>query len=62
MLYDRHFIFLNGESWRAGGADARLLRRLADQGWLSANDLQRASQAVRECIAEWTDAGWLRPE
>jgi hypothetical protein len=39
-----------------------LLRRLADQGWLSANDLQRASQAVRECIAEWTDAGWLRPE
>jgi 50S ribosomal protein L16 3-hydroxylase len=62
MLYDRHFIFLNGESWRASGADARLLRQLADQGALGPKELQRVSQAVRDCLIEWTEAGWLQAE
>ena len=62
MLYDRHFIVLNGDSWRAGGDDARLLRQLADQGDLSAKALQAASQAVRDCLAEWTEAGWMQAE
>jgi 50S ribosomal protein L16 3-hydroxylase len=62
MLYDRHFIFLNGESWRASGADARKLRQLADQGALAAQDLQRASMAVQNCLVEWTEAGWLQTE
>lgn len=62
MLYDRHFVFLNGESWRAAGADARLLRQLADLGALSAKSLQRASQAVRDVLMEWTEAGWMHAE
>ena len=62
MLHDRHHVFLNGESWRAGGADARILRRLADQGFLTPAQLAKVSDEVASCIAEWCDAGWLRPE
>jgi 50S ribosomal protein L16 3-hydroxylase len=62
MMYDRHHVFLNGESWRAAGADARILRRLADQGRLQPDELAGASRAVRDCIAEWCESGWTQPE
>ena len=62
MLYDARHIFLNGESWRASGADARLMRKLADQRRLGAADLQRASAAARELLASWCEAGWAHPE
>ncbi|MEY2621550.1 MAG: hypothetical protein RIT26_1370 [Pseudomonadota bacterium] len=62
MLYDRQHVFLNGESWRAGGADARLLRRLADQGRLTPTQAGRASAAVKACWQEWTESGWLVAE
>ncbi len=59
MLYDAHHIFLNGESYRAQGADATLMRRLADQRCLPAADLRRASPAAMALLADWRDAGWL---
>jgi 50S ribosomal protein L16 3-hydroxylase len=59
MLYDKRHIYLNGESWRAGGADARLMRRLADQRVLGAADVARASAAARALLTEWCAAGWL---
>ena len=31
MLYDARHVFINGESFRAGGRDARLMRQLADR-------------------------------
>ena len=62
MLHDRHHIFLNGESWKAAGADARVLKKLADQGHLTPTDLTRCSAQVLDCIRDWCEAGWLRPE
>ena len=62
MLYDRRHVFLNGESWQASGADARLLRRLADQGRLDPADAARASVEVQACWQDWTEAGWLIAE
>lgn len=59
MLYDRHSLYLNGESWRASGADARLMRRLADERALPAEDLRRASDAARSLLRAWCEAGWL---
>jgi 50S ribosomal protein L16 3-hydroxylase len=58
MLYDSQHVFLNGESWRAAGADARVLRRLADARQLDAAALARASPAVRETVAQWMAQGW----
>jgi len=61
MMYDEHRVFANGESWRAGGADARLLRRLADRRELSAAEVARASEAVRDLLDQWAEDGWLHP-
>ena len=60
MMYDLHHLFINGESYRAKGADARLMRRLADQRALSALDLSKASAAALSLLADWHEAGWVR--
>jgi 50S ribosomal protein L16 3-hydroxylase len=59
MLYDKRHIFMNGESWRAAGRDATLMRRLADQRRLQAADLAGASDAARDLLRQWYEAGWL---
>lgn len=59
MLYDRHHVFLNGESWRAAGADARLMRQLADQRALNAADLKGASPQALALLKQWCEDGWL---
>ncbi|MDP3702471.1 MAG: cupin domain-containing protein [Hylemonella sp.] len=58
MLYDAHHIFINGESYRAGGRDAKLMHQLADQRSLSAAELARASAAARELLQVWCEDGW----
>ncbi len=59
MLYDKHHVFLNGESWRAAGADAKLMRLLADQGHLSSDQLALASDEASILLNDWCEAGWL---
>ncbi len=61
MLYDAHHVFINGESFRASGADARLMRRLADARMLSPAEVAKLGEGARECVEEWAQAGWLRP-
>jgi len=58
MMYDAHHVFINGESYRAAGRDATLMRRLADERQLSARDLARASDDALELLSSWCDAGW----
>ena len=57
MLYDADFVFINGESWRCRGDDARSLRQLADQRQL--NDLSGISPELAALIRDWVQAGWL---
>ncbi len=59
MMYDEHHVFINGEGFLAGGADARLMRRLADQRQLGASDLRKASAAALALLQDWFEAGWL---
>ena len=59
MMYDKHHIFLNGESWRAAGADAALMRRLADQRELSGDQLAQASGDALSLLRDWCEDGWL---
>lgn len=61
MVYDEQRVFANGESWRAGGKDARHLRQLADQRFLSATSVAQVSEAVRELLNQWAEDGWLHP-
>ena len=62
MLYDDRHVFLNGESYRAGGRDARLMRSLADRGSLSAAERRRLSAAAQELLCTWLEDGWLLQE
>jgi 50S ribosomal protein L16 3-hydroxylase len=58
MMYDAHHVFINGESYRAAGRDATLMRRLADQRSLSVKDLAKASEGAMELLTAWCDDGW----
>lgn len=62
MLYDKEHVFINGESFRAGGRDAMLMRELADQGALTAQSAQRLSQGAKALLADWIAEGWLYVE
>ena len=58
MMYDAKHIFINGESYRASGKDAALMRRLADARALAPADLAKASDEALELLASWCEAGW----
>ncbi len=59
MLYDDDHIFINGEAFRASGADARLMRELANQRCLGTKQVVRASSSARSLLKDWFEAGWL---
>ena len=60
MMYDAQHIFINGESFRASGADARLMRELADRRHLGLARVARASDGAQALLREWFEAGWLQ--
>jgi 50S ribosomal protein L16 3-hydroxylase len=59
MMYDTHHVFINGESYRASGRDATLMRSLADRRVLAASEVVRASEAARGLLDSWCEAGWV---
>ena len=59
MMHDASHIFVNGESWRAAGRDAALMRRLADRRRLAPAELAGASAQARALLSSWCEAGWL---
>lgn len=62
MLYDDRHVFINGESYRAAGRDAALMRRLADDRRLAVAQWRRASDEARALLDDWAQAGWLHNE
>ncbi|MBL0088777.1 MAG: cupin domain-containing protein [Ideonella sp.] len=62
MMFDDRHVFINGEAFRAGGRDARLMRRLANQRGLAAADVARLSSDARSLVEEWAMSGWLHAE
>jgi 50S ribosomal protein L16 3-hydroxylase len=58
MMYDARHVFINGESLRAAGRDAKLMRVLADIRRLSREQVVRSSDDAREVLASWVEAGW----
>ena len=58
MLYDEAHVFINGESYRAAGRDAKLMHRLADERRLAAADVRRLSTAAHALLVRWAEAGW----
>jgi 50S ribosomal protein L16 3-hydroxylase len=61
MMYDDRHVFINGDSFRAAGRDARLMRLLADGRSLALADVARLSDDAFELLGQWAHAGWVRP-
>jgi 50S ribosomal protein L16 3-hydroxylase len=59
MSYDAKHMFINGQSFRCAGTDAKILRKLADERSLSATDLKAASAALTSALGEFAKEGWL---
>jgi 50S ribosomal protein L16 3-hydroxylase len=59
MMYDSRHVFINGESLRAGGADARLMSALADRRELTEREVERASAEAQAVLQDWFEAGWI---
>ncbi|MGM9485939.1 cupin domain-containing protein [Ideonella sp. YS5] len=59
MMYDTHHVFINGESFRASGRDARLMRALADERMLAARAVAQLGGDAFELLADWVEAGWI---
>jgi len=60
MMYDDRQVFLNGESFRAGGRDAKLMHQLADQRALSPREVARLSEEALTLVQDWAESGWVR--
>ena len=58
MMHDARHIFINGESYRAAGRDATLMRKLADERALSDAQVATASADARELLRDWCESGW----
>ena len=61
MLHDARHVFINGESYLAGGRDAELMRRLADHGRLDAAGCRALGAQARALLRDWVADGWLLP-
>jgi 50S ribosomal protein L16 3-hydroxylase len=59
MMYDTERIYINGESFRAGGKDAHLMHALADRRYLEASEVKALSRAARALLDEWACDGWV---
>ena len=62
MMYDAEHIFINGDSYRAAGADAKLMRQLADLRFLTPQALARASDEALELLSVWCADGWAHAQ
>ncbi|MCW5663341.1 MAG: cupin domain-containing protein [Piscinibacter sp.] len=62
MLYDQRHVFINGESFRAGGHDATLMRRLADRRRLAPHEAAGLGREALELVGDWAQAGWLHAD
>ena len=59
MLYDDRHVFINGESFRASGRDATLMRRLADARQLLPRERRALGDDARALLDQWAEAGWV---
>jgi 50S ribosomal protein L16 3-hydroxylase len=59
MMYDAKHVFINGESFRAAGSDAKRMRKLADERELTASEVSKLSEPARALLTQWGEDGWL---
>lgn len=59
MMYDKNFVYINGESYRCAGKDATAMRELADERVLSGKAYFKLSETAQEIVLDWISQGWV---
>lgn len=59
MMYDDHFLYINGESYRCEGNDAAILHAIADARQIDKAQFEALSEDAQEIFYEWQSQGWL---
>ena len=59
MLLDEAHVFINGESFKASGQDAALLKQFANERRIGSLELTRASVGAKYLLEGWRQAGWI---
>ena len=59
MLLDDQHVFINGESFKASGRDAALLKQFANARFIDSVQLTRASVGAKSLLRTWREAGWI---
>ncbi len=62
MMYDEKHVYLNGDSWKVAGKDAKLLRKLADNRSLTAIEVGASSAQLQSALGQFIEQGWLHAE
>jgi 50S ribosomal protein L16 3-hydroxylase len=62
MMYDAKHVYLNGDSWRVAGKDAKLLRKLADARRLDVADLIAISPELKGALGQFIEQGWAHAD
>ena len=62
LMHDAHHVFINGESFKASGRDAQLLRRLSNDRHLDARAVGQLSSPALTLLSDWCDDGWMHPQ
>jgi 50S ribosomal protein L16 3-hydroxylase len=62
MMYDEKHVYLNGDSWKVAGKDAKLLRKLADARSLTATEVGAASAQLQSALGQFIEQGWLHAQ
>ena len=62
MMYDEKHVYLNGDSWKVAGKDAKLLRKLANVRSLTAIEVGAASAQLQSALGQFIEQGWLHAE
>ena len=60
MLYRDKYIFINGESLQASGADRLTLQGFADNRSLAPGAITEGSHDLIETLYDWYQQGWIR--
>ncbi|MGV3741375.1 MAG: JmjC domain-containing protein [Burkholderiaceae bacterium] len=59
MLYTGRYAFINGESFQVTSADQKMLRLMADDRELSAEQMRAAGKDIEEALYQWYRDGWM---
>jgi 50S ribosomal protein L16 3-hydroxylase len=59
MMYDATQVYINGDSYRSSGRDARLMQQLADTRALSGAQVAQLSAGALGLLQEWCEVGWV---